>query len=357
MTRPLAVAPLLLGMLVGGLSAQEKRASGAVTGTVTDSAGTALAFSTVWLVPGDTARPSRAALTDEGGRFAFKGLRGGEYYLRLDRVGYESEWSERKRLADAQTLHLAVTSSGVRIAPGRPTADPGTCRSGADIAADTALATLWREALKAATARRLFDRSYRYSVQVKEGLKVTEVFYTGKRKARHELTSTPAIARALEARGSWAGYGVGMDTTRLIGAQEMLNLLTDATTRSHCFVPVKGGHGLRGIHLRPLTGATQALVTAANVLLDDRYRLRRIEFEYTLWNVSRARGYVDFGDGGLKGSAVPFVRELVVWVAIANPKPPERIGRAPTSAERWGNEEARASVKYRDFQRDSTSGP
>jgi hypothetical protein len=209
-SRRAAVLALALGCVTAtGLRAQGG-ATAAISGRVADSGGKPLALATIWLVPADTSALSRGALTDTAGAFAFERLAAGRYYLRVDRVGFQSEWSDAKPLAAGQHMALAVTSAPPPIVLGRIRAS-GTCRTGADMAADTPLATVWGEARKAAAARRLFDLSYRYGVDLRERVVRYAVPSCTSRDARHQLTSTPTAAppasRGDDVSIGWGSHG------------------------------------------------------------------------------------------------------------------------------------------------------
>jgi hypothetical protein len=321
---------------------------------VADSGGKPLALATIWLVPADTSALSRGALTDTAGAFAFERLAAGRYYLRVDRVGFQSEWSDAKPLAAGQHMALAVTSAPPPIVLGRIRAS-GTCRTGADMAADTPLATVWGEARKAAAARRLFDLSYRYGVDLRERLVRYAVPSYTSRDARHQLTSTPTAARVLAEKGSWGGYGVGMDSTRLVAVQEMLQILTEPFARTHCLYALEDHRGQRRIHFQPLADAAAVTDVAGTIILDARYGLSRIEFEYRKFDMATSRGYVEFGDGGLKGGPVRFLAKLVVWVFVAPASRGDDVSIGWGSHGFWGKEQARAWARYGPFVRDTAA--
>lgn len=353
-----AFAASLLALAGAGAALGQGLESARISGRLADSAGKPLAYTTVWLVPADTARAAGAMLTDSAGGFAFGGLMAGEYYLRVDRPGFENQWSERKPLLEGQRLRLEVTSSAPPVAVAKITS-AGSCRSGDEVAADTPLATLWREARKAATARRLADLSYRYEVDVWELLEVPAGGpgrYPGifqERKAQHRLTSTPELARALASQGSYAGYGVGLDSlSRLVAIHEMLQVLDANFARRHCLYVLPDRGGRRRIHFQPLAGDTANRV-AGNIELDERYRLRRIEFEYQRSDtVAYTRGFVNFGAGRLRADAIPFAELLQAWVFDGPASPSGAIRMSPPAFRFFGAERARAWVEYRDFRRE-----
>ncbi len=351
-TRVAALALIGAAAFAGGLSAQVA-ASAAISGHLVEAAGKPLPFTTIWLVPRDTLLRSRGTLTDTAGAFAFERLPPGGYYLRVDRVGFQSEWSDPKPLAAGQHMALAVTSAPAPIALGRIRTS-GACRPGADMAADTPLATLWGEARKAAAARRLFDLSYRYGVEVKESLLAPREGYgSAWRGLRRKLVSTPAVARTLAQQGSYAGYGVGMDSTRLVAVREMLDVLTEPFALSHRLCVLSDSHGHRRVRFEPVALDSLRLDVGGNIELNADYSLRRIVFEYRQGPIAFSRGYVEFGDGGLKRAPVRFLSYLLVWVYDAPASRNGKIHMVPGPS-RTGRELARAWARYGPFQRDTT---
>lgn len=363
----LGSAAVLLAIAVGEAAAQRaapaaEPAAAAIGGQVADSVGRPVRYATVWLVPRDTRGLSRGALTDTAGMFAFEALLAGDYYLRVDRIGYEGEWSDRKRVSVGQRMRLAVTS---RSAPVRlpPIRQPGACRTGAEIADDTTLATLWGEATKAATARRLFDLSHSYGVKIREELAMGGASYGSLFRGpvhfqTKKLESTPAEARALAEKGSYAGYGVGMDSTRLVAVNEMLELLSAGFASSHCLAVLPDARGRHRIHFQPVRVSPIAADIVGNVLLDEDYRLRRIEFEYIRGRTSFSRGYADFGTAGVHGSAIPFLKHLFVDVydlpvkGLETLAPDVRLPRAQSYGQR-----ANVYAWYGHVRRDTTAAP
>jgi hypothetical protein len=96
---------------------------------------------------------------------------------------------------------------------------------------------------------------------------------------------------------------------------------------------------------------------AGTIILDARYALSRIEFEYRTGAWAASRGYAEFGDGGLKGSPVRFLAELVVWVFDV-PTPASRGDRVSVgrrSPGEGGQERAEVRARYGPFVRDTAA--
>jgi hypothetical protein len=244
-------------------------------------------------------------------------------------------------------MELAVTSAPPPLTLERIRAR-GACRPGADMAADTPLAMLWGEARKAATARRLFDLWYRYGVEVKESLHTGYAW----RGVRRRLASTPAVARTLAQQGSYAGYGVGMDSTRLVAVREMLDVLTEPFALSHRLCLLPDSHGRRRVRFEPAALDSLRPDAAGTIQLNADYSLHRIEFEYRRGRTAFSRRYVEFGDGGLKRGPVRFLSYMLVWVFDAPVSKSGKIHMVPSPSR--PSELARVWARYGPFQRDTT---
>lgn len=347
----LAFASLLLLMRAAGAAGQ----TGAISGTLRLPTGAPLPHVTIYVVPRDSAASYRATLTDSAGSFAFADLAAGEYFLRADRVGYESEWTDARRVADGQHLRLELTSEAAPLHLS-PIKARGVCLQVAELAQDSALATLWREARKAATARRLFDLSYRYRVDTAEMLTFTRSF--SRRTAHHRVASTPEVARALAQKGSYAGFGVGMDSTRLVSVPEMLEVLTDEFARTHCLSLLPDRFDEHSVRFEPLAvPEANATEIAGNVVLGANFVLKRIEFEYRRGAGSFSRGYVEFGEGPKK-SPIRFAKFVMVSIFNAPVTTTEHLEldpRAYTGWDRNSYERATVDVHYGAFVRDTTA--
>ncbi len=340
-----------LGTPLAGQTATQDNAS--ISGRLRDSTEVPLGYTTVYLVPRDTSRRSQAALTDSSGAFAFRGLGAGAYYLRVDRVGFEPEWSDAKQLAVGQHMALALTSGAAPVSLS-PTVLAGLCRSEGLIQEGTALAVLWREARKTAAARRLFDLSYSYRLDLGERLSVPNSY--AHRTARHRIVSTPARARELDRRGAFAGFGVQMDSTRLVAVPELLEAMTDAFARTHCLAILPDRYSEHRIRFEPFVAVSDSTVKdfAGNIVLDDKFRLKRIEFEYRVGDLSISRGVVDFGDGPLHRGPIRFIKKLTLLMFNAPATSSEWLEMDPRLYRTRASLRGTVDVHYGAFSRDTT---
>jgi len=343
---------LLLGALLPLSSLPAQQATGAVVSGEAIAAldGKPIAYSLVAL----TGAASGVALTDRDGRFEFLDVPAGDYRLRLERVGLESGPGVPVRVAGTGQVGLVVRDAPQRVVV--PPADTagGVCYPGSMLERSPTLSGLWREARKAARARRALDLSYRYQVQIIERLaQYRNYSLYPPHGTRHTLTSTPELARALVAGGGFAGYGVEMDSTRLVAVPEMLEVLDAGYLRTNCLRVLADRSGERRVRVEPLNTDMSVTQMIGNVVFDDAFVLRRIEFEYRRQGESIARGVVKYGDGGLPGGQLRFAESVRVEIFRG---PPTQGDAFVLKAGADGAERGTVLVSYGHFVR-ASAGP
>jgi len=345
---------LLFALALAPSLAAQTPAPGSVAGRMVDGKARPIRYAVVTLT-----RPSRnaATLTDERGAFEFRDVDAGEYRLRLELVGFEPDTGSVVRVEPGGrvSLDFMATPKPLRI-PTDPKPTPA-CYPGTALERSPTLATLWGEAMMAGRARRLFDLTYRYTVLLNEELATfrrTPDYIVADREKMHALDSTPAKARVLAEKGSYAGYGVDMDSTRLIAVPEMLEVVDEDFLRQSCLRELPQLRDERRIRFGPLNPDPSGTDLIGNLVLDAHYVLRRIEFEYQRCGYAIARGWAEFGNGGVKGGQLPFVQRLHVEMLTVARTQGDWIELDPIEM-RMG-ERALAGMRYTDFARDTASG-
>lgn len=301
----------------------------------------------------DNAALSGVALSDREGRFDFRIVPPGDYRLRLERAGFERDTGVAVHVAPGESVQVTIRDLLHPLAI--PLADTASkvCYPGTLLERSPVLRALWGEAGKAFRVRRALDLSYGYQVRLTERI-ARYLNYSLGYARRHEVTlrSTPDSARALAARGSFAGYNVGMDHTRLVAVSEMLEVLGDDFLRTSCLRALPERYGERRLRFEPLNADRGQTQLIGNIVLDRQVTLKRIEFEYRRGGAAHARGYVEYGDGGLPGGQLRFVHYLRVEMLSAPETTGEVIELSPGEDR---DQRAWVQVGYRDFVRDTTA--
>jgi len=344
---------LLLALGATAPLAAQTPATGSVAGRMVNGKARPIRYAVVTLT-----RPySRAAtLTDDSGAFRFRDVDAGEYRLRLQLVGFEPDTGAVVRVEPGGRVNLDFMAAPRPLRIAADATPSPVCYPGTMLERNPTLAALWGEARKAGQARRLFDLSHRYTVLLNEELatfrRVPDNIVADSEKT-HALDSTPAKARILAGQGSYAGYGVDMDSTRLIAIPEMLEVVDEGFLRQNCIRELRRQGEERRVRFRPLNPDPAGTDLIGNVVLDAHYALRRIEFEYQRSGYAIARGWAEFGDGGLPGGQVPFARRIRVEMLTVARTEGDWIELDPIEM-RMG-ERALAEMKYTDFARDTAS--
>ncbi len=298
------------------------------------------------LVTLGNASASGVALTGADGHFRFGVVPPGDYRLRLERPGFRTDSGVPVHVAAGDSLGFTLHDTQEPLVVPRSDTAGGVCYPGSMLERKPALAALWGEALKPARARRALDLSYSYRVNVTE--RIVRYYI---RRVSHRLQSTPALARALaEGGGGYAGYGVGMDSTRLVAVSEMLEVLSDDFLRTNCLKALPDRGGERRLRFQPMVSDPARTELIGNVVLDQRLVLKRIEFEYRKGGNATARGVVKYGDGGLSGGEPRFVSFLDV---VTLDDEPQTEGEVIDVDTRW-RQRSSVWVSYGKFLPDST---
>lgn len=126
----------------------------------------AVAYALVRLTPTDGG-PSRTALSDREGAFAFAAVTPGRYRLSLERIGYASEVSEPFAVAAGEVVERTLESRPRAIALAPVVATP-ECRTARDLEQNPRLAELWREVRKAMETSLAFTDGYVYTYEQRQ---------------------------------------------------------------------------------------------------------------------------------------------------------------------------------------------
>ncbi len=295
---------------------------------------------------------SGVALTDRDGRFDFRIVPPGDYRLRLERAGFERDTGVAVHVTAGESVQVTIRDLLRPLVI--PPADTATrvCYPGSLLGRAPVLNALWGEAAKAFRARRALDLSYSYKVKLTEH--VARYLNYGLGYARRNdvtLLSTPDSARILAARGSFAGYNLDLGRTRLVAVSEMLEVLGDDYLRTNCLRALPERYGDRRVRFEPLNPDRRQTQLIGNIVLDRKLTLRRIEFEYRRGGMAHARGYVEYGDGGLPGGQLRFIHYLRVEMLTAPETTGEVIELSPGEDR---DQRAWVDAGYRDFVRDTT---
>ncbi len=319
-------------------SAQERPSAAVLGRVIAADDRQPIRFSLVYLVRVDSAGArARVTLTDSAGAFAFRVIPPGTYRVRIERIGYEPDPGAAFRLPAGQQLTILLRSAPrpVRIAP---ILVGSACFGAGELEAAPELAALWRQAVRAAEARRLFDRTYRYTVRVHEAL----LRAPGRlwRDSTWIFASDPTTAVALEEHGADLGYGADVPGGLRMTAPELPELFGASFLRTHCLTLEKGNSRERRIGFRPTTGG-QDVELRGTIVLDSAFAVDRLEFDYLLDRARFASGALRYGDVGVPGGQIRFARRLEI--------------EAPGFASGWGWRATTDLDRYRGFTRD-TSG-
>ena len=340
----LARAVLLAG-LAGPAAAQQPPApepppASVVGRVIAADGGEPIRFSLVYLVRADAAVRIGATLTDADGAFLFRDVSPGTYHLRVDRLGYEPEPGRPIVLASGEryTALLASAPRAVAIAPIVVSGE--ACYGAEELREVPELAKLWREAVKAAEARRLFDRRYRYTATLRQVVWTPARFAGPVRRAtQRTVTNDPARAVRLEEHGADPGYGWDLPGRIRLTAPELPELFGPSFLRTHCLVVEADRKRERRIGFRPLIADSGRVDISGTIVLDSAVAVDRLELRYLRGVVVIAEGELRYGQVPVLGGALRFARRLDVH------------GLRPGGRRSW---EGRARVEdYRDFAADT----
>ncbi len=309
----LLVAPACL-LAAAALPAQSPQATSALAGrAVTAATGEPVPFTVLTLLPvGGGAE--RTALTGADGSFRFDTIAAGEYRLRLDRVGFASELQPPVHVGGARAEPLVVRSAP-RPAPIPTAARTDTvCREAAQMPGVPGLALLWRDAATAAEARRLFDRSYSFTLVRRELNWVAAGTDRVRASVAEEpVTHTPEDAFVEELRASapesvWGSMTGGL---KLL-VPDLPQLFGRGFLATHCLVATTGQPGEHRLSfvVRGPAAAPGAVRVAAVLVLDSSDAVTRAELEYTVAGRLVARGVYQYTDGGFPGGQLRFPSRL-----------------------------------------------
>ncbi len=338
--RAMLLAGALAVALPGPVRAQDLPLAATVVGRVVAAdGGEPIRFSLVYLVRADSAIQVRATLTDADGRFYFGGVHAGGYRVRVDRLGYEPEPGPPIVLAPGEhyTAFLASTPRPVQIAPIVVSGE--ACYGEDELKEVPELAKLWREAAKAAEARRLFELAYRYAVTIRQEVWQVGRFGRGPRETS-ERTATNTVARAaLMGARATAGYGLVQPDRIVLTAPELPELFGPTFLETHCLTPQSDRGRERRIGFRPLSQDSGRVEIRGTIVLDRALAVDRLEFEYLDGARPFAAGVLHFADVPVLGARLRFARVLDVR------------GLTRSGGLTWAGS-ARLQ-RYRDFVRDT----
>jgi hypothetical protein len=248
--------------------------------------------------------------SNANGRFHFAGVAPGAYRLQLARIGYRPVLSPVLTVAAGDTLRqdLRGATRAVELALVTVRGTP-RCLTGARLADEPRLATLWAEAQKGVELRRAFDRQYRYARVLRQEVEVQPRFRKVTRQVRvdtlvSEPDSVPARERRLRAAREAKGYATG----NRIALPDEAELLDDAFLHAHCLeTAVAEAEGALGLRFRPVRGRRDGVDIRGTIwVAADTYQMQRLEFEYVDAgdDAPFARSRADYADVAVSGSAL-----------------------------------------------------
>jgi hypothetical protein len=138
-----------------------------------------------------------------------------------------------------------------------------------------------------------------------------------------------------------------------VAVREMLDVLAEPFALAHRLCMQPDSHGRRRLRFEPLALDSLRPDVAGTVELNGDYSLHRIQFEYQRGSIAFSRGFVEFGDGGLKRAPIRFLSFMLVWVFDAPVSKSGKIRMVPSDI--WPAELARVWAHYGPFQRDPAS--
>jgi hypothetical protein len=314
----LSLGVLAVAFLGGTARVADAQATpGAVEGSTMSAAdGAPIPFALVRLLPATpssagartadsgAARAVQQAASNANGRFRFAGVAPGVYRLQLARIGYRPVLSPVLTVTGGETLRqdLRGATQAIELAAVTVRGTP-SCLTGAQLADEPRLATLWAEAQKGVELRRAFDRQHRYTRVLRQDIELQPRFRKVTRQVRvdtavSEPDSVPARERRLRAARQANGYATG----NLIELPDERELLSDAFLAGHCLeTTVAEAEGALGLRFRPVRGRREGVDIRGTIwVAADTYQMRRLEFEY-----------VDAGD------ADPFARSRAEYADVA----------------------------------------
>ncbi len=317
----LGAALVMLALLCGParwLAAQQKAAPGriapaTIVGHVAAArGGEAIRHALVNLVRTDSAVRVAAALTDGEGRFSFGGVQPGRYRIELERVGFEPEPGGPFLLApgERRPVRLASAPRAVAIAP--ITAPGATCYTGSALDEAPAVAALWRQVAKAAEARRLFDRQYRYSATIRQILWQRPFLDAGRIREAGErsVLNDPTADRPPGGRDPSRRLELALPTGVRLPVLDLPDFWSADFLRTYCLLQEADREGERRLGFRTAFPHAGRLALRGTMVLDSALALLRVELLYLNGTNPFAYGVLLYQDLPVLGSPLRFASRL-----------------------------------------------
>ena len=285
---------LCLASRAGEAAAQATQVAPAPTrvlsGTVTSVADALpVPFALVRIVtPGDTAPVPRAvvreAISNANGRYDITDLPEGVYRLQVARIGFRPVVSGVVRVGGGTPVRfdMQVPSRAVQLAAVRVLANP-PCVTGASLASEPHLLTLWTETQKGVRTRSAFEREFRFRVTTREEVTVRWRFKRDRPERRvsayvNEPDSVDVRDRRLRARRAREGYV----RSNMVALPDERDLLADDFLRGHCLESqVADSAGALGLRFRPVAARSAAVDIRGAIWIEpSTYQIERLDIQY-----------------------------------------------------------------------------
>lgn len=269
------IVPLATVLLPCALQAQ------AVRGRLTTTDGGPVEGAVVELIASDGSTLLRG-LTIGNGLFALPAAVPGNYRLRIERIGYETTWSQPLALSAGDTVFVPVvaTEQAIALDAIRAAAAPRCLPrpGGGDVG------TLWDEARKALHATVLAAQDGWLRIRavrfVRQRVLATDAMHVEQR--REIVTSaglpfhTAPVTQLME-----RGFATGRGSDTVLYGPDADVLLSDQFLDAHCFHVAEGDDpDLVGLAFEPIPGRRQPDIRGTLWLDRASGELRHIEYRY-----------------------------------------------------------------------------
>ena len=235
-------------------------------------------------------REQGQVLTRDDGYFIVRAQGAGEFRVRVDRIGYATEYSEFVHVAMGDTIMLRLASTPEAISlDGIEASADRQCRLRPE--EGLAVARVWEEARKAlaATAWTQDRGMYRY-----ETLRISREMDEGRRVESEDrvyeqrYSSAPYVARSADSLVTH-GFVQITPTDIVFWAPDAAVLLSDPFLNTHCFRLVSEGEsmeGATGIEFEPAEPGRVPDISGTMWLDRQTAHLEKVDFRFVDLNVA-----------------------------------------------------------------------
>lgn len=289
--------------------------AGVVEGRAVGVDGTPLGYALVVLVPQAEPQRRRPRLTQPDGSFRFESVAPGEYRLRLERIGFKTEFSPVLVVGAGQLLTHTLRSAPEPVRIAGIVAD-GACFTADRLDERPYLAALWAEAQKNAEVRRQFERQYSYAFTLRqENVRVVETRSRRQRQTaqvrdtfKYHIRSDPDSAEAREQARyrERNAYGRERSGELLLDLPEDRELLSPDFLRRHCLESrVERVGGTWEFGFRPVRTRRGRIDVQGTIRVDTTtFRVSALTFEYLNGDQPFMEATVSYADFSVPGGMV-----------------------------------------------------